>query len=323
MRSSRQASDTVWLPGTLPAQAAALPGVLRVQGQRLLSLPLDPLRPAPALIVRPLPADVAGALPLVGPLRKGDGRWPDAYASEALASLYGAQPGRPFDLTLPDGRRQTVWIASLWRDYARQHGALLLAEADWLRLGGRRELNELALWLAPGTAPQTIEQLLRERAGPQAALEFAGSGEIRRQSLAIFDRSFAVTRWLQAVAIGIGLVGLASSLSGQVLARRKEFGTLQHLGLTRAQLRRLVIGEALVWTGVGAALGIALGLAVATVLIRVVNPQSFHWSMDMTVPAGALLALAAAVLLLAACTAAWAGRLAASRHLALSVKEET
>jgi putative ABC transport system permease protein len=323
VRSARQASQAVWLPDTLPAQAAALPGVLRVAGQRVLPLPLDPQRPSPALIVRALPANVATALPLVGALRPGTGPWPRAYASEALASLYGAAPGTTLDIPLPDGRHQTVWIAGVWRDYARQHGALVMDEADWLRLRGSPRLNDLALWLAPGTAPATIEAALRGLAGPQAALEFASTGEIRAQSLAIFDRSFAVTRWLQAVAIGIGLIGLASSLSGQVLARRKEFGTLQHLGLTRRQLMRLVVGEALVWTGLGTALGLLLGLAVATVLIHVVNPQSFHWTMDMSVPAGALAALATAVLMLAAFTAAWTGRLAASRELALSVKEET
>lgn len=323
VRSARQANQAVWLPDTLPAQAAALPGVLRVAGQRVLPLPLDPQRPSPALIVRALPANVATALPLVGTLQPGTGPWPRAYASEALASLYGAAPGTTLDIPLPDGRHQTVWIAGLWRDYARQHGALVMDEADWLRLRGSPRLNDLALWLAPGTPPATIETALRRFAGPQAALEFASTGEIRAQSLAIFDRSFAVTRWLQAVAIGIGLIGLASSLSGQVLARRKEFGTLQHLGLTRRQLMRLVVGEALVWTGLGTALGLLLGLAVATVLIHVVNPQSFHWTMDMSVPASTLATLATAVLMLAAVTAAWTGRLAASHELALSVKEET
>lgn len=325
VRSSRQVNEAVWLPADLPRQAAALPGVSRVQGQRVLPLPLDPLRPAPTLIVRPLPThDVASALPLVGALQPApSGRWPSAYASEALASLYGAVPGRPFALTLPDGRTATVWIAGLWRDYARQHGALLLSEDDWLRLGGTTALSDLALWLTPGTSPAAIETALRQHNGAQVSLEFAAVGQIRRQSMAIFDRSFAVTRWLQAVAIGIGLVGLASSLSGQVLARRKEFGTLQHLGLTRGQLRRLVVGEAVVWTGLGIVLGMALGLAVATVLVRVVNPQSFHWTMDLHVPALPLAALALAVLALAALTAAWSGRLAASRDLALSVKEET
>lgn len=323
VRSARQASEAVWLPEALTRQAAQVPGVLRVQGQRVLTLPLDPRRPSPTLIVRPLPADVATALPLVGSLVPGDGRLPQVYASEALATLYGASPGQQLRLPLPNGQHPTVWVAGVWRDYARQHGALLMAEADWLRLGGDSHVNDLALWLQPGTSLADTEHTLRQLAGPEAALEFAGSGEIRSLSLAIFDRSFAVTRWLQAVAIGIGLVGLASSLSGQVLARRKEFGTLQHLGFNRRQLLALVIGEALVWTAIGTALGLVLGLGVATVLIKVVNPQSFHWTMDMQIPWAGLAALAAAVLGLAALTAAWAGRHAASHQLALSVKEES
>jgi putative ABC transport system permease protein len=66
-------------------------------------------------------------------------------------------------------------------------------------------------------------------------LDFAASAELRVLSLRIFDRSFAVTYYLQAVAIAIGLVGIAASLSAQVLARRKEFGLLSHLGLTRGR----------------------------------------------------------------------------------------
>ncbi len=68
----------------------------------------------------------------------------------------------------------------------------------------------------------------------------------------IFDRSFAVTYGLQAVAIGIGLFGVAASFSAQVLARRKEFGLLAHLGLTRRQILTVVAGESAAWTGVGA-----------------------------------------------------------------------
>ena len=70
-------------------------------------------------------------------------------------------------------------------------------------------------------------------------LDFAATAELRATSLRIFDRSFAVTYYLQAVAIAIGLVGIAASLSAQVLARRKEFGLLTHLGLTRHQLLAL------------------------------------------------------------------------------------
>ena len=121
-------------------------------------------------------------------------------------------------------------------------------------------------------------------------LDFASTAELRALSLRIFDRSFAVTYYLQAVAIAIGLVGIAASLSAQVLARRKEFGLLAHLGLTRRQVLAVVAGEGAAWVAAGALVGLLLGLAVSMVLVFVVNPQSFHWTMDLRAalgPAGA------------------------------------
>ena len=79
--------------------------------------------------------------------------------------------------------------------------------------------------------------------GNPPLVEFVSAQSIRERSLQIFDRSFAVTYWLQAVAIGIGLFGVAASFSAQVLARRKEFGLLAHLGLTRRQILAVVAGR--------------------------------------------------------------------------------
>ena len=159
-------------------------------------------------------------------------------------------------------------------------------------------------------------------AGEPPLVEFATPGEIRRASLRLFDRSFAVTYLLQAVAIGIGLVGIAASFSAQVLARRKEFGLLAHLGLTRREVLAVVAAEGAAWTAAGALVGLALGLAVAVVLVKVVNPQSFRWTMDLSLPWPRLLALVAAVLLAGTATAWLAGRRAASREQALAVRED-
>ncbi|MFZ8360689.1 FtsX-like permease family protein, partial [Staphylococcus aureus] len=77
----------------------------------------------------------------------------------------------------------------------------------------------------------------------------------------------------------------------QALARRREFGLLRHLGLSRRQLMRLLLLEAGLQSGAGALAGLALGLGLSAVLVFVVNPQSFHWSMDMHLPLGRLAAL--------------------------------
>jgi putative ABC transport system permease protein len=61
---------------------------------------------------------------------------------------------------------------------------------------------------------------------------------------------------------------------------------------------------------------------VSVVLVHVVNPQSFHWSMDLLLPWARLLALAAAVVVAGTVTACLAGRAAASPSAVLAVKED-
>jgi putative ABC transport system permease protein len=65
-----------------------------------------------------------------------------------------------------------------------------------------------------------------------------------------------------------------------------------------------------------------LGLAVAVVLVHVVNPQSFHWSMELSLPWLRLLALAAAVVAAGTATAWMAGRSAAGHNAVMAVKED-
>ena len=167
-----------------------------------------------------------------------------------------------------------------------------------------------------------VRALAQRESGNAAGIDFSSARELRALSLRIFDRSFAVTYWLQAVAIGIGLFGVAASFSAQVLARRKEFGLLAHLGLTRRQILAVVAAEGAAWTAIGSAAGLALGLAVSVVLVHVVNPQSFHWTMDLAIPWVRLAALCAAVLAAGTLTALLAGRSAAGRDMALAVKED-
>ena len=340
-----QTADAPAFGPDLVRRISLLPGVERVQGTRLVPLLLDPARPAVLLIARPLGGDAARTLPLVAPSQPVPPGHIAVYASEALADLWGATPGsslpifsKAFRALAQTGQAQTApfFVAGVWRDYARQSGALVMDAQDYTRLTGDTRANDLALWPRADADVAQLQQAITALAGsadgtgsdasastpPAPLLEFAASGAIRARSLRIFDRSFAVTYWLQAVAIGIGLFGVAASFSAQVLARRKEFGLLAHLGLTRRQILAVVAGEGAAWTALGALAGTLLGLAVSAVLVYVVNPQSFHWTMDAHVPWLRLLALAAAVVAAGTLTAWLAGRAAAGQQAVLAVKED-
>ena len=323
--ASPAAGDAVALPPTLLADAAAIAGVLRIEAQRVVPVQMDPRRPAVSLIARPL-GDPARSLPLTGDLLPLPAGAIAAYVSEAMVSLYGTTAGSRFTLPLPDGSSVNLFVRGVWRDYARQFGAVTLAAADYQRLTGDTRVDDIAVWLQADADLAQVQQNLRWRASERGfdgtLLGFATSAEIRRVSLRIFDRSFAVTYWLQGVAIAIGLFGIAASFSAQVLVRRKEFGLLAHLGLTRVQVLAVVAAEGAVWTVTGALLGLLLGLAVSLVLVHVVNPQSFHWTMDLLLPWGRLALLCAAVVL-AGTIAAWvAARGAAGRQMVLAVRED-
>jgi putative ABC transport system permease protein len=311
-----------------------LPGVRSVTTTRSVPLRLESGRPSVPLISRPL-GEPARNLALVGPLQLPPPGSVAIYVSEPMVALYGARVGQPFDRLdavfaglAPDpttARPGRFVVAGVWRDYARQFGAIAIDQSDFERITGDQRVNDLAVSLSPGAGAAAVQDAIRalvEKTPQAPELEMASAGDIRATSLRIFDRSFAVTYWLQAVAIGIGLFGVAANFSAQVLARRKEFGLLVHLGVTPRQVLTLVALEGLAWTAFGALAGLLLGLGVSVILVHVVNPQSFHWSMDLMLPWAQLIGLCAATVVAGTVTAWLAGRAAAGTDVVLAVKED-
>lgn len=333
---TQSSSDTATFSPAFVQALARLPGVERTGTLRTRSLQLDPAQPAVTLIARSLEGGAAQALPLVGPSLPVPAGQIGIYVSEPMVELYGAKPGALFAPlsnalgTTSGSAPAAFFVAGVWRDYARQFGAITMDARDFERLTGEREVSDVSLWLAPGASEGAVQAAVRELAarrpngidGSGSSIEISSVGQIRATSLRIFDRSFAVTYWLQAVAIAIGLFGIAASFSAQVLARRKEFGLLAHLGFTRRQVLAVVAGEGAAWTAIGAVAGLLLGLAVSVVLVKVVNPQSFHWTMDLLVPWGRLVVLCGAVVVAGTVTAWLAGRAAAGKDVVLAVKED-
>jgi len=316
-----------------PATMRAVAGhtdVARVEWLRFEQIDLDPRRPPVALLARDLdPADPGARIALTGPALTpavlGPGAVP-VWISEAMVDLYGWQPGDTVTLPLA-GRARQVKVAGLWRDFARMHGTVIIRREDYRRLAGGNEddeegVTDVALWPRPGVTAAELARRLQRDVPEIGRLEFAEPGDIRARSLRIFDRSFAVTYLLELVAIGIGLAGIGTSFSAQALARAREFGMLRHLGVGRGQLMRLLGLEAAGLTLFGVAAGGALGFAVALVLIRVVNPQSFHWRMELAVPWTLLAAVTALLVAAGVATALAATRQATGIGPLRAVRED-
>src|SRR5207302_3042343 len=112
------------------------------------------------------------------------------WVSEAVKDIYGFAPGMEVHVPLL-GKDHSFTIAGVFRDYARQHGAILLDRADYVALTDDPRVNDGAVWLKPGTTRASVMEALRALPGGEE-LDVADSCEIRRLSLGIFDRSFDV-----------------------------------------------------------------------------------------------------------------------------------
>jgi len=322
LRAARS-GETAYLTPEEQQRIASISDFEQVQFLRAQTVLLSPQRPPVNLHARPIePAVARKVLPLVAPpLEPRAGAPPPAWISEVAADLHGLQQGNVLRLPL-GGEFMDFTVAGIWRDYARQNGAIVIDRGVYIRATGDRLANDAAIWLRAGVDVPQAERALRGALAPGAIVEITSPREVRAASLRIFDRTFAITYALEIAAVVIGLFGVAASFGAQALARRREFGVLRHLGMTRGQIAAMLGQEGAVVAGLGVAAGLAVGWLVGLILIHVINRQSFHWSMDLHMPWAPLVGLAALIIGAAALTAVWSGRAAMKDDVVRAVRED-
>ena len=302
---------------------AGTPGVRSIAFGKTVPLVLDPALPTVQLLVREA-GDPGFELPLIERARS-PGSGIRLWLSEPAARLYGAKAGAPFALPIGrGGERVPGYVAGIWRDYARQQGAVVIDARDYERLTGDATRSEASILLAPGASPARVRGAFEARlpAALRGRIAVAEPAALRAQALALFDRSFAITYVLEAIAILIGLAGVAATISAQTIARIREFGMLRHIGMARRQIVAMLAWEGALLGLIGIAAGIAVGLAISQILIHVINPQSFNWTMETSVPWALMAGVAAALVATSAGTAVLAGRRAVSRDAVRAVAED-
>ena len=309
---------------SLQQEIRLLPGVRQVEFSRVAPLIFDERRPAVALVARPLHAAGADArLPITGktaPIAAGElGLW----VSEPFAEIYRVGPGQSLMLPIPGSPAPVgARVAGVWRDYARQHGAIAIDLDDYRRLTGDRTANEIAWWLDDRSQVDGFIDRTRALSPLTDTMEYRDTAQLKSLSLTLFDRSFAITYVLEAIAIAVALFGVACAVAGEALARQREFGMLRHLGLARGQVGRQFAAEAAWGALIASIWGLVLGAGVAWILVHRVNPHSFHWTMSMHWPVTLLAITACAMVGLAALAARLAARDATGTAPVLAVRQD-
>ncbi len=226
-----------------------------------------------------------------------------AWVSEPFARRFRVGRGDRIEITVPGGKR-SLEVGAVYADYGNESGTILVRREDTVAWSGNRGVSNLALYLEPGIDPEEVLARIRE------AFPFfvaRTNGDLRSESIRIFRQTFAATYALEAIAVIVAVAGLGLALAGLFLERKGELATLRSIGATRKE-----IAAAALWEGLGIGLaGLVGGLVVSFylgwILVGVINPQSFGWSLRYQVPWGGLALLSAGTLTTAALVSWWVG----------------
>jgi len=212
-----------------------------------------------------------------------------AIVSEPLARKHYLEPGDSIAFEGRDG--PVVWpVVAVFRDYARDSGVALVSDDTLRGALGDVPVSSLAIRVEAGADPERVGASLRASLADRYLLRLRSNDSLRAEVLAIFDRTFRVTRVLQVIATVMALLGIAVTLVSLFLERSREIATLRALGMPATGVVRLFARESLLLAAFPAALAIPLGALLAWVLVAVVNLRSFGWSIRYSWPTGSVFA---------------------------------
>jgi putative ABC transport system permease protein len=213
-------------------------------------------------------------------------------------------------------------VAGIYREYGNDSGTALISRAAYAAWWQDDALTALGLYLAPHAQPQRVMAELNAATRGRQRLFIRSNAELRAVSMAIFERTFVITRVLYWLTAGVAALSLVSALVAWELERARELALLRALGLTPRGVACLIeaqtafIGAAAFLTAVPA------GVLTALMLIDVVNRRAFGWQIDLHVHARAFAAAAGVALAAALVAGLYPAWRSARQGVARAIREE-
>jgi putative ABC transport system permease protein len=200
---------------------------------------------------------------------------------EPLARKTGLDLGDSLVVATPGGDTYFP-VVGLVYDYSEAGSALIdLGVMD--SVFGSAPINNMALFVDPDQDVEAFVDRLRLRFEDYPLL-IRSNRDLRGEVMRLFDQTFAITRLLQLMALLVAASGI--SLTLLVLARERvaELALYRSLGALRRQIFRVFVGEGLAIGVLGLLLGLGGGVALASILIYIINPAFFGWTIRPSWP---------------------------------------
>jgi len=228
--------------------------------------------------------------------------------SEPFAFRRGITPENAQITLLTDRGPHTFEVAGVYYDYTTDQGSVMMARTTYDRYWDDPYISAIALDLAPGANLERVLESLQSETLIDTGLRAQSNRALRAGALEVFDRTFAITIALRLLAAIVAFIGILSTLLALQLEHTRQYGVMRANGMTPRQLRAFTLIQTGLMGLAAGLLALPQGIALAVILIDVINVRSFGWSMDLMLsgqPFVQALAVALGAALLAGVYPAW------------------
>ena len=174
---------------------------------------------------------------------------------------------------------KTLPIAGIYGDYGNPIGQAIIGEQLFGALFPQVVPRRFGVRIA-GADVATLVVALEDDFGLSASNVIDQAG-IKAFSLGVFNRTFTVTAALNVLTLAVAGFAILMSLLTLATMRLPQLAPVWALGLTRSRLGQLELIRTVLLAVLTSVLALPLGLALAWVLLAVVNVEAFGWRLPM------------------------------------------
>ena len=140
---------------------------------------------------------------------------------------------------------------------------------------------------------QEAEEILTDFTDSNTSVSYTSTSLLRQQLASIGNMVLLVGGMIGVIMAFTGLINFTNMMITNIITRRHEFATMQSIGMTNRQLRRMMIYEGLYYAGAADIVGIIFAAMIGlTVLKSVLNsPSMWFFTLHFTLVPALIIAL--------------------------------
>ncbi len=195
------------------------------------------------------------------------------FISSVIAEKYDLGPGDKVVLVTHLGKK-AFDVAGVVVDYYNQGLVINGNWSDMWRYFRQQDANTYMVKVEEGYTPNQVADQIDALYGKRDRLVIISNQQLLGQVSGLLDQAFSMFDILAIISMVVGFLGIANTLTMNVMERTQEIGMLRAVGMTRGQVVRMILSEAAIMGMIGGILGVGFGIVLSKIFMQAMTAMS-------------------------------------------------